>query len=74
MKILLMVCLYLPVGATFAQSNDRESAAIVEIGGSGSQSLTGDGASFGPIVAVEVSPIENRLELEAGLTALLDGT
>ena len=70
MKIPLMVCLCLSLGTAFAQSDDREPAAIVEIGGSASQSLTGDGASFGPTVALEVTPIENRLELEVGVTAL----
>jgi hypothetical protein len=69
-KILLIVCLCLAVGNAFAQSVDREPAAIVELGGSASQSLTGDGSSFGPTVALEITPIENRLELEAGVTAL----
>jgi len=70
MKIPLMVCLCLSLGTAFAQSDDKEPTAIVEIGGSASQSLTGDGASFGPTVALEVTPIENRLELEVGATAL----
>jgi hypothetical protein len=71
----LIVCLCLSFGNAFAQSVEKsvenEPAAIVELGGAASQSLTGDGASFGPTVAVEVTPIENRLELEAGVTALL---
>jgi hypothetical protein len=70
MKILLMGCLCLLVGNAFAQSSDNEPAAIVELGGAASRSLTGDNSSFGPTVAVEVTPIENRLELEAGITAL----
>jgi len=62
--------LCLSFGNAFAQSADKEPAAIVEIGGSASQSLTGDGSSLGPSVALEVTPIENRPELEAGVTAL----
>ena len=52
------------------KSVENEPAAVVEIGGAASQSLTGEGASFGPTVALEVTPIENRLELEAGVTSL----
>ena len=70
MKILLIACVCLSLGNAFAQSSEKEPAAVVELGGSASQSLTGDGASFGPTVAVEVTPIENHLELEAGVTAL----
>ena len=50
--------------------DDKEPAATVELGGAASQGLTGGGSSFGPTLAVEVTPIENRLELEAGITAL----
>ncbi len=65
----------LSFGNALAQSSDKgpaekEPAAIVEIGGAASQSLTGDGSSFGPTVAVEVTPIEDRLEVEAGVTSL----
>ena len=70
MKILLMACLCLFFENALAQSDEKEPAAVVEIGGSASQSLTGDATSFGPTVAVEVTPIENCLELEAGATAL----
>jgi hypothetical protein len=66
----LVACLCLSFGNAFAQSSDKEPAAVVELGGAASESLTGDGSSFGPTVAMEVTPIENRLQLEAGLTAL----
>jgi hypothetical protein len=73
-RSLSIACLCLCFGNGFAQSVeksvDKEPAAVVEIGGTASQSLTGDGASFGPTVAVEVTPIEDRLELEAGVTSL----
>ena len=48
---------------------DRE-VAVIEVGAAAGQSLKGDGSSFGPTVAVEVTPIEGRLELEAGITPL----
>jgi len=70
MKILLIACLSFSVGNAFAQSDDKEPAAIVEIGGAASHGLTGEGASFGPTIALEVTPIENWLELEAGVAPL----
>ena len=70
MKILLIACVCLSLGNAFAQSSEKEPAAVVELGGSASHGLTGEGASFGPTVALEVTPIENHLELEAGVTAL----
>jgi hypothetical protein len=65
----LIACLCFSFGNAFAQS-EKEPAAVLEFGGAASQSVTGDGSSFGPTVAVEFTPIENRLELEAGVTAL----
>ena len=53
-----------------AQARDNEPSAIVEIGGAGQSGINGGGSSFGPSVAVEVTPIENVLELESGVTAL----
>jgi len=59
-------------GTAFAQSVDKEPepAAIVELGGAGSLNLKGSGSSFGPDIAAEITPIENWLELEAGVTPL----
>jgi hypothetical protein len=57
-------------GNAFAQGADPEPAAIVELGGAASGNLKGGGSSFGPDLAVEVTPIENWLELEAGTTPL----
>ena len=45
-----------------------EPAAVVEIGGAAGWNLKDAGSSFGPDLAVEVTPIENWLELEAGTT------
>jgi len=54
----------------FGQSADKEPTAVVELGGAAAWSLKDGGSSFGPTVAVEVTPIENWLELEAGVTPL----
>jgi hypothetical protein len=53
-----------------AQSDEKEPIAVVELGAAASRSLN-DGSS-GPTVAVEVTPIENWLELEAGVTPLFN--
>ena len=73
-KPILLVTLFFCAGNAFTQQQDKgsdeEPAAVVELGGAAAHGLTGEGASFGPTVAVEVTPIENLLELEAGVTAL----
>lgn len=67
-KCVLISSLFLCSGKAFAQSVDKEPAAVIELGGAAGWSLKGSGSSFGPSVAVEVTPIENWLELEAGVT------
>jgi len=59
------------VGAV-AQAVDKEpaAAAIVELGGAAGWSTGNAASSFGPTVAVEVTPIDKWLELEAGITSL----
>jgi hypothetical protein len=69
-KYALAVSLLLCSGKAFAQSVDSDPAAIIELGAAAGQSLTGGGANFGPDVAVEVTPIDNWLEIEAGVTQL----
>ena len=66
----LIAFLFLCTGSAFAQSIDKDPAAIVEVGGAANWNVKGGGSSFGPAVAVEITPIENRLELEAGVTPL----
>jgi hypothetical protein len=66
---LLLAVLLLGSGDAFAQPADDEPAAIVELGGAASWN-PGGGLSFGPDIAVEATPIENWLELEAGTTPL----
>ena len=75
-KWILMAGLVLCAGSACAQTTEekteKEPAAILELGGAGDwnvKNITGD-SSFGPTVAVEVTPIENWLELEAGVTSL----
>jgi hypothetical protein len=53
--------------AQTARSTD-EPAAILEIGAAPSASLSGDGATVGPDLAVEFTPIEHWLELEFGVS------
>jgi hypothetical protein len=52
-----MAVLFLCTRNTFAQSAEKESAAVLELGGSGERSLTEGQSSFGPTVAVEVTPM-----------------
>ncbi len=69
-KPVLIASLFLCAGSAFAQSVDKEPAAVVELGGAADWNVKDGGSSFGPTVAVEVTPIENWLELEAGVTPL----
>jgi hypothetical protein len=73
---LLIACLMICSGAAFAQPADQpadvdtEPAAILELGGAASWNLKGGGSSFGADIAAEITPIENWLEIEAGVTPL----
>lgn len=55
---------------SFTQELEKEPAAVIELGAAAGRSLTESRSSFGSTVAVEVTPIENWLELEAGITPL----
>ncbi len=65
-----MIFLLFAVGA-LAADKDKEPSAIVEIGGASEWSLQNGAASLGPSIAVEIEPIKEWLELEAGFTPLL---
>lgn len=65
---LLFGCSVAAFGQTPDIDKDNEAVAILEIAGATSSSVTGGGSSFGPSLAVEVTPIENWLELEFGVT------
>lgn len=68
---LVLVILLTLCSSVRAQSEEKE-IAVVELGGAVSQSVTGGGSSGGPTVAVEFTPIENKLEIETGVTALFN--
>jgi hypothetical protein len=56
-------------GHAFAEEKKTgDEVAVIEIGAAPSGNLNDHAASFGPTAAVEVTPIENWLELEAGVT------
>jgi len=69
-----MLFLFLCAGNVAAQAveSDKE-IAVVEFGAATSVSQKDASASFGPDLAVEMTPIENWLELEAGVTPLFTG-
>jgi hypothetical protein len=50
------------------QPTEKEAAAILELGAEPARSLSGGGWTLSPTVAAEVTPIENWLELEFGVT------
>jgi hypothetical protein len=49
-------------------SEDKDPTAILEIGAATSWNVTGGAATFAPSFAGETTPIENWLELEAGVS------
>ena len=71
---LVFWALLFSLGRTFAQSAEKsaekEPVAILELGAAASHSLSGGGPAGGPSLAVEVTPIEEWLEIEASVTPL----
>jgi len=65
---LLAASFFLCPAYGLAQEGNAEPAAVVELGVAPSRTLNDHSSSLGPTVAVEVTPIENWLELEAGVT------
>lgn len=51
-----------------SQPPEKEAAAILELGAEPARSLSGGGWTLSPTAAVEMTPIENWLELEFGVT------
>jgi hypothetical protein len=71
----LFVLLFAGAGGAFGQapvSEDKEPIAIVELGAATGWNVKGGAAGVGPNVSVEVTPIENWLELETGTSALFN--
>jgi hypothetical protein len=69
-RSVLIAALFLFSGNAFGQSAENEPAAVLELGGAGSWNVKNGESSFGPSVAIEVTPIENWLEIETGVTPL----
>lgn len=67
-KFVLLITLLFCSRNAFAQSADKEPAAIIELGGATSVDVKDATPGAGPTLALEVTPIENWLELEAGVT------
>jgi hypothetical protein len=69
-KRVLAASILLSCGIAKAQNTEtKEAAAIVELGGANSWSLKGESSS-GADLAVEFTPIERWLEMEVGTTPL----
>jgi hypothetical protein len=49
-------------------NGDKDPIAILELGAATSWNLSGGAATFAPNLAAEITPIENWLELEAGVS------
>ena len=69
-EVAFIASLLLCAGNSAAQSVEKEQVAVLELGGAAFWNVKDGTSSFGPSVAVEVTPIENWLELEVGTTAL----
>lgn len=73
LKTIFIASLFLSAATVLAQSPKAEKEiAVVELGGAVGRSLTGGGSNFGGDAAVEVTPIENWLELEAGVSPVFN--
>jgi hypothetical protein len=74
--LFLFLCLLAHGRTSFGQSSghpqvandDKDPKAILELGAATSWNLSGGAATFAPNLAAEITPIENWLELEAGVT------
>ena len=69
-RSVLIASLFLFAGTAFPQPVEKETTAVAELGVAPGWNLKDGGSSIGPTVAVEVTPIENWLELEGGVTRL----
>ncbi len=55
-------------GSAQMAAQEKEPAAILELGAATSWNVSGGAASFAPNLAAETTPIENWLELEVGVS------
>jgi hypothetical protein len=56
--------------AGLAMAGEKEPLAVVELGTATEWGLNGSGPSFGPMAAVEFTPIKNWLVIEPGVATL----
>ena len=71
MACALLALLGVCAGAVRAEETGEEDHGLVlEVGAAGEKPVTGGASRFGGTIGAEVTPIENWLELEFGLTAL----
>ena len=57
-----------PFGHGQDADKDKDPIAILELGAATSWTVSGGAATFAPNLAAEITPIENWLELEAGVS------
>jgi hypothetical protein len=71
-RVLLLACC---TGCVFAQTSEQETkpAAVLELGGAASRDLKEGRSSYGPNVAVEITPSEKWLSIEMGVTPFRTG-
>jgi hypothetical protein len=67
---LLVASVFAFAHTALSQTPDKDPAAILEFGGTASVNPKDGTASYGPSFSVEVTPIEEWLEIEAGTTPL----
>jgi hypothetical protein len=56
-----------------AGAEDKEPSAIIEIGGAGEWGVRDGVQSFGPALSLDVTPLKDWLEIEAGVTSQFGG-
>lgn len=68
--LLISALLLTPLSTLAQQPEEKESVAVLEFGAAGSWNPKNAAFSSGPTTAVEFTPIEHWLEIEAGVTPL----
>jgi hypothetical protein len=53
-----------------AAEDEHEHTLVFEVGAAGERKIRGGSANFGPSLSVEITPIEDWLEIEVGTSAL----
>jgi hypothetical protein len=67
-NIVTIVYLLLCCQSASAQADSNREVAVIELGSAVNRTVKNPVWSFGPTIAVEITPIESWLELEAGFT------